>query len=139
QSPVRLASVTVESGGLRRLAVPKGTSFSGYTVGDDAWLSDIGPGDTIQVEMLYDPSTVETGTDGGTESGPDAVADGAPGLQDSGALDGSGPTDPGQAWDAEDDGCSCGTVGGAAQGPGAWALGALLAGMLARRRRAHSG
>lgn len=139
QSPVRLTSVAVESGGLRRLAAPKGTSFSGYIAGDDAWLSDIGPGDIIQVEMLYDPSTVETESDGGTEAGPDAIADGAPNLPDSVASDGSGSADPGQAWNAEDDGCSCRTVGGGGRDASAWALGALLAGMLALRRRAHSG
>jgi hypothetical protein len=129
QSPVILTSVTAESGGLRRLAVPKSTALSSYLAGDDAWLSDIGPGDTIQVEMLYDPTDVETETDGGVDAGADAAMDGSSGLPDA-----SVPSSPEQGWNSGDDGCSCRTAGSGPERRWLPTLFALLAGTLALRR-----
>jgi hypothetical protein len=89
QSPVRIESISGKSNNLYTLSVANKTSLSDYVKGDDAWLSDVGPGDEIAIEQVFETSI------GDDDAGGDS--------QDATNADSSFPDSHPDTWDAASD------------------------------------
>lgn len=147
KSPTKIVSVA-SSGSVFTITVDNKSALANYAVGDDAWLSDIGPGNVIQVERVYDPweppsdEDPDAGADGGTlpdGAAVDVAGDGGSGL-DARGHDGAWPSADGSdgGFDESDDGgCACAVRDNGSRGMMKWMV--LLAGAAAMmRRRRHS-